>query len=156
MSTQYVLAKRDYFNSLLHGRAEQPAATPLDAVAAVTRTLATPDEKLLETAADITALLPKTYRSRASALLKMLGSHLRIGDSNMIVFRHAKQEFENLYDLLFWLFTSTNIARVQRPTNAFDFIQALVELKIPQRLLSTKEKYVRKVQRSLKKYRGKK
>lgn len=153
MATQYVLAKREYFNSLIGG--PQPTLNPPPSSmipTAETRLIATQEDKIKESVADIINLMPKTYRSRAGALLKMLESKLVIGDMGMLVLRHQGQEFENLYDLVFWLFTSTNIVRVQRPTNAFDFIRALVDLKIPQRLLSTKELYVRKVQKSLKKY----
>lgn len=153
MASQYVLAKRDYFNSLL-GAKESPAKRE-EGVTATVQEISPPKDLVKESVTEIIDLLPKTYRSRAAALLRMLQSKLKIGDTNMLVMTHDGQEFENLYDLLFWLFTSTNIVRVQRPTNAFDFIQSLVILKIPQRLLATKDVYVRKVQRTLAKLKRK-
>ena len=157
MATQYVLAKREYFNSLLSAQGE-PQDTPKSSDGANTATV----EELLprgdavsESVGEIVGLLPKTYRSRATALLRILRPRLKIGPAGLLSLVVENAEFENLYDLLFWLFTSTGVVRVQRPTNAFDFIQALISLKIPQRLLSTKEVFVRKVERSLNRYRKK-
>ena len=157
MASQYVLARRDYFNSLL-GRSDnnsQAKQIITPHVNAVVEPLPLSPNKIKESVDEIVGLLPKTYRSRASALLRMIESKLKMGEMGMLIMKHDGQEYENLYDLLFWLFTSTNIVRVQRPTNAFDFVRTLVELKIPQRLLSTKEAYVRKVQRSISKYKRK-
>lgn len=152
MATQYVLAKREYFNSLLGQPLKPTVPEPQSELPMIeTKPLSTQEDKIKESTAEITSLLPKTYRSRAVALLKMVQGKLVFSDSGMLMMRYQGQDFENLYDLIFWLFTSTNIVRVQRPTNAFDFIRVLVELKIPQRLLVTKDAYVRKVHRIMKK-----
>ena len=164
MASQYVLAKRDYFNSLLALQLSKPSATAAETSDQDQRNvvISTTEEKepsqsdpVSESVNEIVALLPKTYRSRATALLRILRPRLKIGEAGLLSLIVEQQEFENLYDLLFWLFTSTNVVRVQRPTNAFDFIQTLISLKIPHRLLSTKDVFVRKVQRSLNKYRKK-
>lgn len=159
MASQYVLAKRDYFNSLLRQR-PSTVIEPIDqdkkmVISTSVENIAQENDPVNESVTEIVELLPKTYRSRASALLRILRPRLKIGAAGLLSLVVQQQEFENLYDLLFWLFTSTNVVRVQRPTNAFDFIQTLISLKIPNRLLSTKDVFVRKVQRSLNKYRKK-
>ena len=158
MASQYVLAKRDYFNSLLTQRPAMDQSIPdptEQRISTTVENLQPPSDPVGDSVSEIVALLPKTYRSRATALLRILRPRLKIGAAGLLSLVVESQEYENLYDLLFWLFTSTNVVRIQRPTNAFDFIQTLISLKIPQRLLSTKDVFVRKVQRSLNKYRKK-
>ena len=163
MATQYVLAKREYFNSLLAQQLSQPSVAASEKpdqdqsviISAKVENVPSQSDPIDESVSEIVALLPKTYRSRATALLRILRPRLKIGAAGLLSLIVEQEEFENLYDLLFWLFTSTNVVRVQRPTNAFDFIQTLISLKIPHRLLSTKDLFVRKVQRSLNKYRKK-
>ena len=163
MATQYVLAKREYFNSLLAQQLSQPSVAGSEKpdqdqnviINAKVENVPSQNDPIDESVNEIVALLPKTYRSRATALLRILRPRLKIGAAGLLSLIVEQEEFENLYDLLFWLFTSTNVVRVQRPTNAFDFIQTLISLKIPHRLLSTKDLFVRKVQRSLNKYRKK-
>ena len=156
MATQYVLVKRDYFRSLLHSRSGEDRPAQLESkseeVKATSIPLPTQENLITETASDLVNLLPKTYRNRAKALLKIIFPNLRLSSSNVLTFKWNGQDFENLYDLIFWLYTAGPASsHIQRPTNAFDFIAALLERKVPQRLLSTKEAYVRKILRSQKK-----
>lgn len=102
---------------------------------------------------ELIELLPRNYKNRAKSLLKFIEPHLSIDESNQLVFKHNGRVFQGLWDLFFFLFTSDNIGRVSRPIDATDFISALIDLNIPQRLLSTKLKYVKKImrQRAIKK-----
>ena len=160
MATQYVLVKRDYMTALLESRrskeiGKSPGAEPM-AVTATSLPLQTGDGEVEKAVEDLLTLLPKLYRARAKALLKILSPDLRLSPSNILSFKPSyNSEFENLYDLIFWLYTTGPVSgHIKRPTNAFQFITVLVERKVPQRLLATKEAYVRNVIRVEKKRRG--
>lgn len=162
MATQYVLVKRDYMRALLESRRSKetpkPPGNEVVEVTATSMPLQTGalDSEVEKAVEDLLALLPKLYRARAKALLKILSPDLRLTSSNILSFKPAyNSEFDNLYDLIFWLFTTGPVSgHIKRPTNAFQFIVVLVERKVPQRLLSTKQAYVRNVVRVQKKRKG--
>lgn len=157
MATEYVLAKRDYFNSLLQRRennVQETSPSPSTPPPSL-HTPKEPSDDLAKHFDQLISFMPKTYRKRTIAFVELFRSKIFATDNNRLVFKHGGQEYENLTDLLFWLFTHNHMIRTLRPTNAFDFIQTLVELNVPARFLTSKGKYVQKIRKSVTKYRKK-
>jgi hypothetical protein len=150
MARSFVMLRREQLASLMeqHGAKREPL--PPSALPPLVQplSLGTDSEGVQKGVLELLELLPKNYRNRAKSLLKFLEPHLSIDQNKQLVFTHQGQVFSSLWDLAFFLFDNEAFGRPSvRPLDAVDFLGALVDLKVPLRLLSTKKKYMRKVMR---------
>ena len=148
MAKPFVLIARDQLKGLMEKSKEEKTKnveTSLPHIQPII--LEGSSEEVKKNVAELVELLPKTYKNRAKSLLKFLEPYLSIDSSNQLVFTYKTQVFSALWDLIFFLFTNENFGRTTRPLEATDFLSALIDLKIPQRLLSTKQRYVKKIMR---------
>ena len=145
MAKPFVLIARDQLKGLMEKTKESKKETVMPHIQPIV--IEGPSEEVKKNVAELVELLPKTYKNRAKSLLKFLEPHLSIDSTNQLVFTYKTQVFSALWDLIFFLFTNENFGRTTRPLEATDFLSALIDLKIPQRLLSTKQRYIKKIMR---------
>lgn len=145
MAKSFVLIARDQLQGLVEKSSLKKEAVVPPQIHALN--IGEDKEEVKKNVAELVELLPRTYKNRAKSLLKFLEPYLSIDSSNQLVFTHNTQVFSALWDLIFFLFTNENFGRTTRPLEATDFLAALIDLKIPQRLLSTKQKYIKKILR---------
>ena len=92
-------------------------------------------------------LMPKTYKGRAKSLMTFLLPHLSVDkDTNQLCLVYQGKMYDNLFDLVFYLLLPDNFSsRTSRPIKAYEFLQTLVEMRIPTRLLQSKMKLIRRI-----------
>ena len=149
----FVMLPKKELEDLIKAKDQQPGFTqdsPKVMVEEVKVKTSAADEEVKEAVDSLLDLMPKTYKSRAKSLMTFLQPYLRLDKStNQLCLVYQGIVYDTLFDLVFYLFLPESFARrTSRPLQAHSFIESLIDMKVPMRLMQSKIRLVRRLSRA--------